>query len=1564
MNIKQALGTVALLICIAVGSHWATRSHPPDPSHPSESTVRVGEGPLRESKRGQPPLSEPSTSLAPEHASLHQALKPESDEGAKTPTPLRRLSSLWPGARLLETRESDPLDGLITRVTLLQPNHFPYPVYVREILNTQDAPEEQRLVRRSEMVASHLLIKLRPGRAAIELEPLARSLNARLRAHPTAPALYFLELPDLTLDGVSQAQAILAQYPELIEYAEPDAIVRAAATSPNDPRFSTEQWGLQNTGQAGGTADVDIDAPEAWDIRREATNVVVAVVDSGVRYTHEDLAANMWRNPGEIPGNGLDDDGNGFVDDIHGINAIDDTSNPDDDVPDPVLGVGGHGTSVAGVIGAVGNNGLGIAGVAWKVQIMALKWFNNQGAGALSDAIQCLDYARSEGAAIVNASWQQGGLLSGTVNQSMMDALERLRQAGILFVSSAGNDAANNDLVAHFPSNYPFDNMVAVAAGTRTGSLSRQSNFGERLVDVVAPGEEILTTASKSDTEYAVVSGTSFAAPHVSGILAILKAHFPSADYRTLINRLLSSADRRDRLVGKVRTGAFVNLFNALSLRNVSEFPQITTFTLNGQPVGSLEEVSVLQGTNVSLASVVAGATPLSYSWKKDGKAITGATSANLNIPSFAAGDIGEYQLRATNPAGAITVSVKLLGVVSKPEVAAAVNATNRTFLSSGNALWEGQRTVTRDGLSAGASGKIVARQATLAATTVVGPGKASFMWKVSSERNNDTLECLIDGVRIDAISGEVDWTKKELQVSAGTHEIRWRYLKDSSLSKGADKGYLDLFTFTADAKSAPTITAQPITQSVLEGSPAFLSVVAAGSVPLSYQWLKDGTNIVSARSNRLDFASASRADEGRYSVIVSNEAGIVTSATARLTVTPIALPPRITSQPTGVSADEGGSARFSVAVSGTPPLRYQWQKAGTALQGQTNASLALTNLSLADAGNYSVVVSNGAGQELSRSASLAVVQLQLAPTITKQASGQSLAAGQRLELAVEVKGLGPFSYQWIRNGQPLPGETKPELVRPSAQAADAGKYQVRVSSPFGVTLSGSASVIVTVSSPPLAQAVNNTNFLWTTAGDAPWFHQTKTTFDGLDALQSGAITNLQFSEVTAEIIGPGQISFWWKVSSEFGYDFLDLYVDGEFVDGISGEWGWEEILWNVGEGTHTVTWRYSKDDDFSAGADAAWLDQVAFVSFDTESPVVAQHPVNQSGLQGGSATFEAYALGSPPLRFQWFKGETPLPGATSRTLTLSGLAAADEAAYSVTVSNRFGVAISREAFLFVFNESEATDFALDQPGLSWTNYLYASWYPQVQTAYFGDSALRSGPIGDAEVAWLGSAVVGPGILYYSWKVSSEQDYDFLEFLLDDQLYDYISGEVDWQEGSALIPPGIHFIDFVYLKDAAIASGDDAGWLDQVSFVPLNGFSYWQQLYFNPSDLIDPQISGPEADADFDGIANELEYAFGLDPQWPDQQGLPSASLEGTGPTRTLAVTYRRRTDDPSLTYQLETSTDLQVWTPVDATAWVESVSEWDEGIEEVRASSRNSIPRQGQAFYRVRFNVVEVTVR
>jgi hypothetical protein len=260
----------------------------------------------------------------------------------------------------------------------------------------------------------------------------------------------------------------------------------------------------------------------------------------------------MWRNPGEVAGDGIDNDGNGFIDDVFGINAITNSGDPMDDQ--------GHGTHCAGTIGAVGNNGIGMTGVAWNVQLMALKFLSADGSGATSDAIQCIDYAISKGAHILSNSW--GGPGGG---QALEEAIARSRDANTIFVAAAGNESANNDVTASFPANSTVSNVVSVAATDRNDRLASFSNYGATSVDIAAPGVDIFSTYVNSDSAYQSLSGTSMATPHVSGIFALMWAQFPNATPADLIARLYATADPIPGLSGRVATGARANLQRALT---------------------------------------------------------------------------------------------------------------------------------------------------------------------------------------------------------------------------------------------------------------------------------------------------------------------------------------------------------------------------------------------------------------------------------------------------------------------------------------------------------------------------------------------------------------------------------------------------------------------------------------------------------------------------------------------------------------------------------------------------------------------------------------------------------------------------------------------------------------------------------------------------------------------------------------------------------------------------------------------------------------------------------------
>jgi len=331
-----------------------------------------------------------------------------------------------------------------------------------------------------------------------------------------------------------------------VAFVEPNYIVSIDNT-PNDPRFS-DLWGLHNTGQTGGTVDADIDAPEAWDNATGSQSILVGIIDTGINYNHEDLSANIWTNPNEIPLNGMDDDNNGYIDDIHGINAITNTGDPLDD--------NGHGTHVSGTIGAVGNNGIGVTGVNWDVQLIGCKFLNSGGSGFTSNAIKCFNYFISlknagQNVLVTNNSWGGGGF-----SQALKDAMV----GPILHVAASGNGNSDTDIIPHYPSSYDLENIVSIAATDHNDIYAGFSNYGATTVDLAAPGVGTLSTWV--DGGYATISGTSMATPHVAGAAALVWSTNSSLTPVQVKDRIMINADPLPSQSKQTITNARLNVFN------------------------------------------------------------------------------------------------------------------------------------------------------------------------------------------------------------------------------------------------------------------------------------------------------------------------------------------------------------------------------------------------------------------------------------------------------------------------------------------------------------------------------------------------------------------------------------------------------------------------------------------------------------------------------------------------------------------------------------------------------------------------------------------------------------------------------------------------------------------------------------------------------------------------------------------------------------------------------------------------------------------------------------------
>ncbi len=387
-----------------------------------------------------------------------------------------------------------------------------------------------------------------------------------MQTYSLVPGLALVHVAGNPMDAI----AMLKSNPS-IDYIEPNYMYYRQAT-PNDPMFS-QLWGMNQA------ANNDIDAPEAWDIYTGDPNYRIAVIDTGIDFNHPDLQGNIWVNPGEIANDGIDNDGNGYIDDVSGwdftgtglgTKFVNGDNNPQDG--------DGHGTHVSGTIAGKGNNGIGVAGVVWGAKIVPLKFLDDTGGGSTANAILAVDYCRINGIKLSNNSWGGGG--SST---ALRNAISNAGAADHLFVAAAGNSSLNIDgLIKSYPASYNLANQINVAATTATGGLASFSNYGRTSVHVGAPGNAIVSTYSTSitgSTGYASLSGTSMAAPHVTGVAALLRGRMPGWTVAQVKSAILSTVKPLSSLTTRTVTGGTVSAYKALLTTIVESTPPVATAT-------------------------------------------------------------------------------------------------------------------------------------------------------------------------------------------------------------------------------------------------------------------------------------------------------------------------------------------------------------------------------------------------------------------------------------------------------------------------------------------------------------------------------------------------------------------------------------------------------------------------------------------------------------------------------------------------------------------------------------------------------------------------------------------------------------------------------------------------------------------------------------------------------------------------------------------------------------------------------------------------------------------------
>jgi subtilisin family serine protease len=539
-------------------------------------------------------------------------------------------------------------------------------------------------------IPGDIIVGFKPGVSQDEQEAvLGRAGAARTRSWGFINAA-LAHVPDARRDALIKQ----LQLDPRVRYAEPNYIVHVDAT-PNDPSFG-QLYGLNNTGQTiqggAGTADADIDAPEAWDHTTGSSNVVVAVVDTGVDYTHPDLAANMWVNPGENCGstdptivcaqrtNGIDDDppnpaypnypnaGNGYVDDVYGYDFVNHDGDPMDDMATVY-----HGTHVSGTIGGVGNNGVGVAGVNWHVKVMALKFLNSSGSGSTSDAVTAFAYAKLMHANLTSNSWGGGGF-----SQALLDAINANGAAGILTVAAAGNASADDDSAPPYPAGYDTRYVLAVAATDNNDALASFSSYGRHTVMLGAPGVNIYSTMAGGGYQY--LSGTSMATPHVAGAAALLLSVFPTLQPKAIAAILGRTADPKPAVDGNTISGGRLNANNAVTCSGPKlEF--VTPHDGDAAGVGQQVPIDLLAGdcgSTLTSVTVTANGSPVTLTNAGGGEWTGTYTPSATGTVTFHAA-AGDAALKTDTRDAAVTVAQNYS---CGPTAYAPIDATSGTNLN------------------------------------------------------------------------------------------------------------------------------------------------------------------------------------------------------------------------------------------------------------------------------------------------------------------------------------------------------------------------------------------------------------------------------------------------------------------------------------------------------------------------------------------------------------------------------------------------------------------------------------------------------------------------------------------------------------------------------------------------------------------------------------------------------------------------------------------------------------------------------------------------------------------
>ena len=1332
---------------------------------------------LRNNADDPKPIDSPTLSESIDSTEDHRA--PErSIQGyaIRNPTPVPRN---WEESISI-TQTETPVSGnpyLRIRSRIVRDTGFEQPVLLEETIVEDPSNNEALVELRKSMIANQLIISslqpLERERIETALENSDWTLARLIGGGHTA----VLQSSELELDTVEKGIVVLQERFAAIEdlRLEPNTIFYASLTVPNDEHYEEAgMWGLDNS------EDHDIDAPEGWDEMRDATGVAIAIIDTGIRLDHEDLIDNLWRNPGEIPDNDVDDDNNGYVDDVFGVNTVKPSLPPDDDA--------GHGTHVAGIVGAVGDNERGVVGVAWAAELMAIKFMNASGRGSLDDAVEAIDYAVDNGAKVINASWG-----APVESPSLELAMSRANSNGVFIVAAAGNENANIDRVFHHPASTDLPNVITVASATQSGHLSPFSNYGIGKTDLIAPGSDILSTWADSADAYSLSSGTSMAAPYVSGILALNIALRPENDMQLHIDRLIFTSKKRPGLLGVARSQGIASLASSLALETVPYPPVIESHS----------ELTLFRaaGDTVELSAEVSSDLPVTFEWQLDGSPLGGESASTLLLESVSEADEGTYTFTATNDDGEASIDFELTVLTHIPSLADGLDAApSVSILPERDDLWSiGFDSESRDGdhiegavPAAGGSNNLRA--------VIQGPGLLRFFWKlegVSEDIPRPELQANGRYLRLRESSGQWSLGIIELEEDKA-YDLLWR-LYGADLTGGGDaKLIIDHLQIHPQGELPPLIYRHPEGYTAKPFQDIRLSVAASGD-DLTYDWYKDGELLFSIIDRRLSLDDVTTGDEGAYHAVVSNAYGTDTSLPAVIDVDENQTPVHFNEWTKDVKGVRGERLDLTLDHGGSPDITYKWYKNHYELPGENGPTLSLNPLRMEHAGNYEMEISNAHGPtQRSNGIWVQVVDQDLSPAaLLGDRDPYTIESfeGDTIEydyyIATEFL---PVQFQWYRNGLPVEGQTNRLLKIENATFDDSGDYFLEFKNERGSFRGSILSLVVHFDA---GEALDYTDVTWEVRGqeDRGWsYPQREVSFDGEDAFEFARRYEFDrpsqwddggFTEfLGAYFTGPINLSVYWKRTSVESW--FEAYVgnyprDFSAADRVatfseSGEVGdWQRSVIHVPEGERFVSFRFVGANPDEKG----WLDKVEI----TDAPTVVSDVPGRIIVGDNGITVNAQASGAGTIAYQWFKNGDPLPGQTTATLDVGANDFAETDRFFLSASSEFGETTSGS-----FQLTPVKDL-IDARGRDF-NFGGDSYWERNPWENSSSSFMIT--LKPEESAWMEFEVEGPAIV--SWAGGDPTVF------LDGSLTSTIEwiGLYDLRYDGINVPSGVHTVRLSY----------------------------------------------------------------------------------------------------------------------------------------------------------------------